>query len=280
MKETAEVQGWGYYNHAMVPTCAPHEEPDLTPIQDGSIWKVHKGGTPVLARWTTDWDCGYETEWWYTILDKPFDIMSLDSSSRRRITRGLKNFDCRRIDPSAYADEMAYVAQADYAQYPKKYRPHYTMQELADGFRAWSLMTHGAFDHEGMLCAFHGIADCGNYYLMVQGKSIPEKQRGQLNAALIYTYITDLGQDIQSGKYLTNGQRNLNHETNFNEDLCRYYGFRKAYCKLHIAYNPKYKWIIYIAYPFRAVLRKLDGIGLVHKLNAILKMEEIVRKQT
>ena len=31
--------GWKYYNHAAIPTCAPHEVPDLAPVMDGIIWK-------------------------------------------------------------------------------------------------------------------------------------------------------------------------------------------------------------------------------------------------
>lgn len=41
-----QVEGWRYYNHAMVPTTAPHETPDMRPIESGAIWK---GG--VLLYW-------------------------------------------------------------------------------------------------------------------------------------------------------------------------------------------------------------------------------------
>ena len=51
------MKNWKYYNHAAIPTTAPHEEPNTVPISDNSIWKV-RGGTPLLARWTTDFD------WW------------------------------------------------------------------------------------------------------------------------------------------------------------------------------------------------------------------------
>lgn len=38
------VQGWKYYNHAMIPDCAPNEEPDLSVIDNGEIWKKSVGG--------------------------------------------------------------------------------------------------------------------------------------------------------------------------------------------------------------------------------------------
>lgn len=38
------VQGWKYYKHAMIPDCAPYEEPDLSVIKNGEIWKMSTGG--------------------------------------------------------------------------------------------------------------------------------------------------------------------------------------------------------------------------------------------
>lgn len=55
------IKGWKYYNHAMIPTTAPHKEVDTTPVKDGSIFEIKE--KPILARWTSDWDCGYETNW-------------------------------------------------------------------------------------------------------------------------------------------------------------------------------------------------------------------------
>lgn len=57
-----QIYGWKYYNHAVIPASAPHEMPDISPIIDGSIWEIE--GAPLLARWTTDFDCGYQTNWW------------------------------------------------------------------------------------------------------------------------------------------------------------------------------------------------------------------------
>lgn len=38
------MTGWTYYNHAIIPTTMPHEEPDLTPLKTGEVWNVHGGG--------------------------------------------------------------------------------------------------------------------------------------------------------------------------------------------------------------------------------------------
>lgn len=39
-----EIDGWKYYNHAAIPTTAPHEEPDLLPVKNGQVWKIGGGG--------------------------------------------------------------------------------------------------------------------------------------------------------------------------------------------------------------------------------------------
>lgn len=37
------IEGWKYYNHAAIPTTAPHEAANLDPINDGSIWNLGGG---------------------------------------------------------------------------------------------------------------------------------------------------------------------------------------------------------------------------------------------
>ena len=84
-----DIKGWKYYNHAVIPTTAPHENPNMAPVEDGSIWKIG-GGRPLLARWTTEFDCGYETSWWYVIKEQPFEMELLDSKVRKHIRQSLK----------------------------------------------------------------------------------------------------------------------------------------------------------------------------------------------
>lgn len=37
--ENQIISGWKYYNHAMIPTCEPHEIPNLKPLQSGTLLK-------------------------------------------------------------------------------------------------------------------------------------------------------------------------------------------------------------------------------------------------
>ena len=78
-----KADGWIYYNRAALPTVSPKDEPDTAPVRSGEIWKTD--GHPLLARWTTEFDCGCETEWWYVVKDTPFDIGSLKAKRRYEI---------------------------------------------------------------------------------------------------------------------------------------------------------------------------------------------------
>ena len=38
-----QIEGWKYYNHAMLPTSEPHEIPDMRPIESGAVWNAGGG---------------------------------------------------------------------------------------------------------------------------------------------------------------------------------------------------------------------------------------------
>lgn len=275
-----QINGWKYYNHAAIPTTAPHETPDISPITDGSIWKI--SGSPLLARWTTEFDCGYETNWWYVIKDVPFDISNLKTKRRYEINKGIKNYDVKEIDPVNYTEELCNVQIAAYSAYPEKYRPTVNRTEFISSVLHWgSFVCIGAFDREsGMLCGYSLLSKeretCVDFKVM---RTNPECEKNGINAALVEGILRYFYSFLKHGGYICDGARSINHETSFQDYLEKYFGFRKAYCKLHIAYNPKLKWVIRLLYPIRRLLMKMDGIGVLHSLNAVLRMQEICRSE-
>lgn len=272
------MKNWKYYNHAAIPTTAPNEEPDMAPINDGSIWKLRVG----LARWTTEFDCGYETNWWYVIKDTPFDISELKAKRRYEINKGIKNYDVKEIEPDIYADELSNVQIAAYSAYPEKYRPSVNREEFISSIQHWdSLVCIGAFDREsGMLCGYSLLSQESETYVDFKVmRTNPECEKNGVNAALVEGILRFFNSFLTRGGYICDGARSINHETAFQDYLEKYFGFRKAYCKLHITYNPRLKWVVRLMYPIRKVLKKVDGIGILHSINAILRMEEIQRNE-
>lgn len=275
------MKSWKYYKNSVIPTTYPTEEPDLTAIQDGSIWTTFDKPL-IFARWTTDFDCEKETNWWYVIKDTPFDISSLKSKRRYDINKGIKNFDVRLIDPLEYKEKLLEIQIEAYASYPEKYRP--TVNEdvfLKKTVFTWTdYVVLGAFYRESNeLVGYALLTKEDNHYVdFMVLRVIPKYEKYAVNAAIVEGIMRHFHDFLSKGGVLCDGARSILHETAFQEYLEKNFGFRKAYCKLHIAYNPKIKWLIKLVYPLRKILYLLDSISIVHKVNSVLKMEEIVRE--
>ena len=273
-----KINGWTYYNHAAIPTTPPHQEPDISPIKNKSIWKID--GTPLLARWTTEFDCGYETNWWYVIKDTPFDISELKAKRRYEITKGLKNFNVIKINPLDFKEELYEVTVAAFSAYPKKYRPTINKQSFISSLETWeNYILFGAFSREtNELCGYAWVLNETNGYLnFTMLKVKPKYEKTAVNAALVEGILRYFNDFLKNGCYICDGARSIIHKTAFQDYLEKYFGFRKAYCKLKITYNPRFKLVIKILFCFRRLFFKFDRIKIIHSLNSIFRMEEIAK---
>lgn len=270
------VPGWKYYNHAMVPSVWPHEDVDLNPIKDKTIWSVHEGGAPFLTRWTSDWDCPEQTEFYWCIKDDGFDIAALKAKRRYEISKGKKNFETRIIDPKEYIDEIYCVYLESLKGYSVEFVPEKkdSFEKKANG--GWSQPAcrfFGTFDREtGVLCGYSDVYDRGLYLPISSFKTRVDCEKRGVNFALvagIVEWYVDLG---RSRSYLCDGARNALHETRFQDFLIKYFGFRKAYCKLHIIYRPVVGVSVTVLFPFRNLFKRIQN-GKIKMIYSVLKME-------
>ena len=272
-----EVKGWKYYHHAAIPNCAPHEAPDLQSVSSGEVWKID-GGRPIFASWTLDFDCPEETDWWYVIKDAPFDISALKAKRRYEINKGIKNFEVVRINPEDHKEALYDVTEAAYSAYPKKYRPtmnkEFFFRDIRDMWK--NSVAFGAFSREtNKLCGYALVSRQSERNLASWSlKANPQYEKFAVNAALVEGVLRFYSEFLAGDGYMCDGARSINHETAFQDYLEKYFDFRKAYCKLHVKYNPKIKYAICCIYPLRKFLRLFDFVGIVHQLNSVLKMEE------
>lgn len=278
-----KVNTWIYYNHAAVPTTASHEEPDITPILDGSIWKM-VGGKPLLARWTTDFDCEQETQWWYCIKDTPLDVMGLSSKKRYEITKGIKNFDVRQIDPLEYKEQMYEITVDAYSAWPKAYRPIVDRTDFLKKIDTWKapVVVLGAFSKgTAELCGYCFLKESSTFVEFNVMRTKPSCEKLGVNAAMVAGVCEHYKErlSVGDGFYINDGARNILHKTAFQDYLEKGFGFRKAYCRLHICYRKPVSLLVNILMPFRKILYRLDRVGFISKINGILRMEEICRSQ-
>lgn len=272
------ILGWKYYNHAAITTTAPHEDPNLQPLNDGSIWnlKSSKGETPLFARYTSDFDCKKETEFWFIVKDAPFVMKDLDKKYQKNILKALERCDVRRIDPVTEFDGIyeVYEAAVNHYQNADNKTPKEKMRQdiKEDGFEYWA-----AYDKKsGRMVGWMSCSNNGFWTETISAKYHPELLSLRPSDALHYTilnyYLNELGQ-----KYISSGSRSLNHKTNVQEYKVHNWKFRQAFCKLHIVYRKDVNLFIKLVYPFRSILKRLDNITTVHQLNSVLRMEEIAR---
>ena len=279
-KKTA-ADGWQYYNGALIPTCAPHEEPDLTVLNDKSFFskQLWDGKKPLFARYTTDFGCAEETDFWYVLTDKPFDISEQKSKHRYEINKGIKNFTVKQINPNDYLKSIFRVTVKAYESWPEKYRPKIAEDTFFDAIpHGEQARFFGAFLPESdTLVGYAVLQDFASYTSFNILRIDPDYEKLGLNAAIVYKILVDYADRLSSGAYINDGSRNISHETAFQNYLEKYFGFKKVYCRLRIKYTPKIKFFVKALYPFKRLLKKFDNNPKIHRINAMLKMEEIAR---
>ena len=273
---------WEYYNHALVPTLPPHIDPDISWMKDSDRWKEYAGGKmPLFARWVSNFDCTEETEWWCIIKDTPFDIMSLKSNRRSLITRGLKRVDVKVIIPADYAEQMLNILVKEWKYYDDSYEEGNDRQKLTDDFKKLTMKNLGNAEYLGAFLkdtdtmigyAIYNLFDDWIEYSVV--KTDPEYLNTQVNAALAYFGVERY---MRPGiKYIHGGWRTMIHESNYQEYLMKNFGFRKAYCKLHIQYRPLMQIAVNVLYPLRGMIKKVKN-KWIYTVWCALQQEEIRR---
>ena len=131
-----------------------------------------------------------------------------------------------------------------------------------------------AEEFRGRLCGYAYAEEKEDCIIFSTLKSIPSCEKYQINAALVDGFLEYYKEYLETeGKYICDGERNIRHETAFQNYLEKYFGFRKAYCTLNISYRPGFGRIVKILYPFKDIFKKLDKINLFHMINGILEME-------
>ena len=271
------IKGWKYYNNAIIPDGAPHNHVETTEFKNSLFWKTDYGRA-YFARYTTDFDCGHETNWWYVIKDTPFDISLLKSKRRYEINKGKKNFDVRLIKPENYAEELFFITEKAYEQYPSQYRPNLQRDIFVNDIKSWEKHdVFGAFQKEtGKLCGYAWLHDYGDYIDFCMLKVDYEYEKLAINAALVASILDFYAEKISEGVYICDGARSSLHETKFQDYLEKYFQFRKAYCNLKMKYRFPINYIVKFLFPFRAFFIKSRN-KLASKIGLVLELESIAR---
>ena len=270
---------WKFYNHALIPTVDPHELPDVRQLKDKHIWNGSWGGTVFFARWTTDFDCGYETPFWYVIKDNYFNLKDLKAKRRYEINKGNKNFEIKRITNAAdYVDALYDITVDAILQYSVKNRYSIDKKKFYDNINDWNrFIVYGAFNKKtNVLEGYARLGGNERYRNFTTLKVMSKAEKFGINAAIVNRIVEDCNGLFGNGFYINDGTRSLYHETAFQDYLEKYFGFRKAFCLLKIEYWPPFGIGVRLLYPFRKLFSsrgKWTG-----RIRTVLDFEEIRRE--
>mgnify|MGYP002624362934 CR=1 FL=1 len=272
---------WNLYQGALLPYVPPYEKIDVD-----RTWIVNeiKRRKALFARWTSDFDCGHPSEWWFCLRDKPIELSEFKSKLRNEINRGLKTTEFLLVDndkKEEYVPLFFEIAKECHAEYPEKYRPHITLEVMRKNVEK-TIFRGGNFwaciDKEtSVMCGYCEVIPRGKLLNMTIVKVRPEYLRNRVNAGLVFTLCQYY---LNSGMYayLSDGQRNIRHETNYQAFLVKTLGFRYAYCRLNVVYHPLVNILVKGCYPFRSLIGKLSvNSARLYNLYCLLRQEEYAR---
>ena len=271
---------WKNYGGAWLLSRLPHSDnTDVTILEAKQVLK--RGG--YFVRWTTNFDKSSRQDWWYCIKDNDVDLNELTAKQRYRVNKGKKNIDVTRIsgnDAKRYADDLYYLAVKKIEEYPSEYRPHIDKQAYIDD------VINNADKQDYWICRdkesgdFCGYAKCMflEDTVSLAGVKVLQPYMGkEVNAVLIYK-ICEYYINQCHKRYVCDGERNIKHETSYQDYLCRVLNFRYAYCDLHVVYKPIVGVAVKVLYPFKDIIKRFSSHSqLVYNVYCTLEQERIAR---
>lgn len=275
---------WLKYQGTLLWSGSPHETP---PTQEEALTALKKHGG-MFARWTSDWDCGSQTQWWYCICDHYTPIEELTAKQRYRVNKGLRL--CRVVpapsDPEQICDAVYDLVKASFEDYPEAYRPklpkdafinHLKQLSANPDIDLWLVYSN---ENENELVGYCQCTKKQDVVWLTQVKVPTAYLNMEVNAMLIYQlcayYLNE-----NHYKYICDGERNIKHMTNYQDYLVRVLNFRFAYCTLNIVYPWWMRMIINTLYPFRNAIKRMADIHpLAYNIYCVLYQEQIHRTFT
>ena len=264
------MNNWRKYNGSLIPLTPPHIEVDVTGIE-----KKIQEEDAYFSRWTTDFDCKEETEFWYVICDNKLELTDYSRNTRSKIKRGLKNCEVRRIDKDIVLREgfesynTAFLRYNTHLEAKSEDEFNQELRSLGNEWEFWGIYN----DVKMIGYSQNKVVDsCCDYSTI---KFHPHYLKLYPSYALFYT-MNQYYLNEKKYKYVNDGARSISHETNIQSFLIDKFRFRKAYCKLNIIYSPRVRLLLSLLYPFRLIIKFLR-FGQFLRLNILFDQEKIRR---
>jgi hypothetical protein len=261
---------WYYYQGALLPRVPPHYEVNLTKKEQKELLKLSKA---LFLRYTNEWDRD-DGEFWYVIKDKKEGLETYKSKIRNQIKKGLKNCIVKKVDREV-------IAQIGYEVYLEAFKNYTTFHKATskENFQNSILKSNDEFwavyTKDNKLIAYANNFIEKNVCHYNSMKFYPKYLYLYPSYALIYT-MNEYYLNKKNSLYVNDGARSIAHNTQIQDFLIKKFLFRRAYCKMNIAYRFDIEIFIKLLYPFKNFFKRYNSY-LFQKIYVLLKQEEIRR---
>ncbi len=279
MAITLDYKGisWRVYHRSLLPNTHPHTNIQLSEQEAREL--MDRSGTHLI-RYTSGFDSPTELPFWYVIKDDPASLESLSSNTRSKVRRGLKRVEVNLSSRKQIAEEGYEVYQNAFDRYDTNLTPatpgQFRENIMALDEKEWELWEVRDLE-KGTMIAYSRNRVLENTCTYSEIKFHPSYLKHYPSYAL-FQNMNEYYLNERRFRYVNDGPRSIAHETNIQSFLIEKFGFRRAYCRLHVHYHPRLGAAIKLLFPFRNLLGKRKK-GRIGQLITLLDQEAILRSQ-
>lgn len=242
-----------------------------------SAFELLSKESALFIRWESDFDQGVETPWWHIINSSGCKIEDLSSKTRAKVRKGGRCFYAKIVEP----EEICRSCYPVYVSAFSRYETHEKKMSESEFFSAirslpeetdfWVVYENDTNDPVAFSENFVSSGVCSYITTWYNPDSLKQYSSYFLIQAMTEYYLAKDEID-----YVSNGARNISHDTNAHDLLEKRFNFRKAYARLHVVYTPSLGTAVRCAYPLRSIIKKIP-FRLFKKASVLLRQEEIRR---
>lgn len=264
---------WRLVHGSIIPYSLPHHGRPFDTEQARVLLKEKRAH---LIRWESCFDVPAESAWWHLIKDSDPDIGALAPKARNQVRRGLRDYRVERCGRELIAEqghEVYRAAYERYATFERQFSPQEfsrAVLDMPDSVECWAV-----FDRRsGGLVGFgENIVD-GEACFYSSMWFRPDSLRGYASYALLQEMNTHYLID-RNFRYVSDGARNISHQTGIHQFLEQKFSFRKAYCTLNVVYSPLIDMAVRVAFPLR---RPVGALTRSSRFDVLMRQEELRRQ--
>ena len=262
------INGFKWYisNHCLL----PFDLSDYPKITRCQAWLPTLRYRVLLVRW--DSLCKDNKNWWNVVFTGSYSLESLRKKVRYEIRKGIAKNIYRKVDADEIIEsgyevyKSAYTRYQTYEKILSKEKFKINIKTMPDSieFRAVYNLTSGS-----MVAFTENIVQhkkCFMSTMWFTPEALDERAGYFLIHKILEEYINE-----RDFLYVSDGSRNIGHQTNIHDFLIKKFYFHQKKMKLNIVYNPLIFFVVKILYYFK----KFFPIG--GKLSTLMTLEKYSR---